>query len=269
MSYYYGARYYDPKTSIWLSVDPLAEQMPEWSSYNYTFSNPIKYTDPTGMAPETSPIFDQYGNYLGVDSEGYSGKIIIMSQEQFDSLGGEGMDHQEALDCGFTMDNAGLNRDAELNIFNHIAKEFDGLELQDGTKYDYDKINKGIQNTNVYNTWSTSYSKKEMYIGTFKLQYEKTVENIASTIINHEYFSHLINDWGSTGGKNSHRKSFESVISHPLFEKTTSNYKYYNLFLIDHFTREELGKGLSGKYLKQYNENKNEINNYHNKLLGK
>ena len=26
--YYYGARYYDPKTSIWLSVDPLAVYNP-------------------------------------------------------------------------------------------------------------------------------------------------------------------------------------------------------------------------------------------------
>ncbi len=51
-NYCYGARYYNPKFSIWLGVDPLAEQMPEWSSYNYTFSNPVKYTDPTGMAPE-------------------------------------------------------------------------------------------------------------------------------------------------------------------------------------------------------------------------
>ena len=36
-NYYYGARYYNPKTSIWLSVDPLAEKMPSWSSYNYVF----------------------------------------------------------------------------------------------------------------------------------------------------------------------------------------------------------------------------------------
>ena len=35
--YYYGARYYNPKTSIWLSVDPLAEKMTSWSSYNYVF----------------------------------------------------------------------------------------------------------------------------------------------------------------------------------------------------------------------------------------
>ncbi|MGM0635277.1 MAG: RHS repeat domain-containing protein [Bacteroidota bacterium] len=54
-NYYYGARYYDPKFSIWLSVDPLAELMPEWSSYAYTFNNPVNFTDPTGMVPR-NPI---------------------------------------------------------------------------------------------------------------------------------------------------------------------------------------------------------------------
>ncbi|QTY28290.1 RHS repeat-associated core domain-containing protein [Flavobacterium sp. CS20] len=53
-NYYYGARYYNPKTSLWLSVDPLTEKYPEWSPYNYTMNNPIRYTDPTGMAPEQS-----------------------------------------------------------------------------------------------------------------------------------------------------------------------------------------------------------------------
>src|SRR5690606_9506695 len=47
--YYAGARYYDPRTSIWLSVDPLAEQAPDWTPYRYGFNNPIRYTDPTGM----------------------------------------------------------------------------------------------------------------------------------------------------------------------------------------------------------------------------
>ncbi|MCV6630952.1 MAG: RHS repeat-associated core domain-containing protein [Flavobacteriaceae bacterium] len=51
--YYYGARYYNPKVSLWLSVDPLAEVVAEnRSPYEYTYSNPIKYIDPTGMAPE-------------------------------------------------------------------------------------------------------------------------------------------------------------------------------------------------------------------------
>jgi len=49
--YYYGARYYDPVLSNWLSVDPLASSMPEWSPYNYTFNNPLVYTDPDGRHP--------------------------------------------------------------------------------------------------------------------------------------------------------------------------------------------------------------------------
>jgi RHS repeat-associated protein len=50
--YYYGARYYDPKISIWLSVDPLAEAFPNWNPYNYTMQNPINLVDPTGMSSE-------------------------------------------------------------------------------------------------------------------------------------------------------------------------------------------------------------------------
>jgi RHS repeat-associated protein len=49
--YYYGARYYNPRASIWYGVDPLAEKYPSWSPYIYTFDNPVRYTDPTGMEP--------------------------------------------------------------------------------------------------------------------------------------------------------------------------------------------------------------------------
>ncbi|MBK9567079.1 MAG: hypothetical protein IPO37_18485 [Saprospiraceae bacterium] len=38
--------------SVWLSVDPLAEMYPNWSSYAYTMNNPITYVDPTGMSTE-------------------------------------------------------------------------------------------------------------------------------------------------------------------------------------------------------------------------
>jgi len=41
--YYAGARYYDPKVSFWLSVDPLAEEYPNWTPYNYTLQNPVNY----------------------------------------------------------------------------------------------------------------------------------------------------------------------------------------------------------------------------------
>ncbi|MFV0531697.1 MAG: RHS repeat-associated core domain-containing protein [Flavobacteriales bacterium] len=45
--YYYGARYYNPRISLWLSVDPLAEQT--MTPYQYTYQNPVRFVDPTGM----------------------------------------------------------------------------------------------------------------------------------------------------------------------------------------------------------------------------
>ena len=62
--YYYGARYYDPRTSVWLSTDPMQEKYPGFSTYAYTFNNPIKFIDPTGMEPDNV-------------KEGYKNVVVI------------------------------------------------------------------------------------------------------------------------------------------------------------------------------------------------
>ena len=65
--YYYGARYYDPRVSLWISVDPLSIFNPHneenyiegehnggvfnnnnLNSYSYCYQNPIILTDPNG-----------------------------------------------------------------------------------------------------------------------------------------------------------------------------------------------------------------------------
>lgn len=47
---YYGARYYDPKISVWLSVDPLAHKYPSLSAYNFVANNPVHLIDPDGRS---------------------------------------------------------------------------------------------------------------------------------------------------------------------------------------------------------------------------
>lgn len=67
--YYYGARYYNPRVSLWLNVDPLAEKFAGRSPYEYTFSNPIKLIDPDGKEPSPYSFnktdFYNYIRYIG------------------------------------------------------------------------------------------------------------------------------------------------------------------------------------------------------------
>nr|WP_238930428.1 RHS repeat-associated core domain-containing protein [Vibrio sp. S9_S30] len=58
--YYFGARYYDPRTSVWQSPDPALDQYLEGkinigvykttnlSLYSYSYNNPVTYHDPDG-----------------------------------------------------------------------------------------------------------------------------------------------------------------------------------------------------------------------------
>ena len=47
-NYYYGARYYEPQLSCWLSVDPLLHVDPDMTPYHFCNNNPINIIDPDG-----------------------------------------------------------------------------------------------------------------------------------------------------------------------------------------------------------------------------
>ena len=49
--YYYGARYYEPRLSLWMSTDPKAEKFPKMSPYAFSNNNPIFYVDIDGFEP--------------------------------------------------------------------------------------------------------------------------------------------------------------------------------------------------------------------------
>jgi RHS repeat-associated protein len=69
--YYFGARYYDPRTSVWQSADPILNDYLAGKRgmggifnplnlglYTYVHQNPVKFTDPDGHAPanENAPV---------------------------------------------------------------------------------------------------------------------------------------------------------------------------------------------------------------------
>ncbi len=60
--YYYGARYYEPRFSIFVSVDPLVEMT--MTPYQYVNNNPINFIDPDGLFPRPLLIYNkEKGSY--------------------------------------------------------------------------------------------------------------------------------------------------------------------------------------------------------------
>ena len=57
--YYYGARYYDPRLSLWISTDPMQERYPSVRSYIYCINNPIVAKDEEGKKPIYRQIDDE------------------------------------------------------------------------------------------------------------------------------------------------------------------------------------------------------------------
>ena len=79
--YYYGARYYDPRVSLWLNVDPLAEKTHD--PYGYVWNNPIRFIDPTGMeATSTDVRKNKDGSYtvMGAYNDGDTNIYVVDSK---------------------------------------------------------------------------------------------------------------------------------------------------------------------------------------------
>ena len=246
--YYYGARYYDPKMSVWYSTDPMEEKYPWVSTYSYTMNNPIKYIEPFGK----EPVYNRRGKYLGSTSEGFTGDVLIYSGK--DNIHFEDMTRKELfnhyysdiieLDMELKYAAGGIDRKYLPNIWKHIASHFEGLQVYD-EKFSVSSIANGMIYYNprlIDDHWETNFSSDDPSFlpiisgsGNNYIQYENTVENIASSIIVHEWYSH--GKKYSSDDKKSHRLAYKNVINYKfLWNKTTDKYKYFNLYNLWYYT---------------------------------
>ncbi|MDR6969253.1 RHS repeat-associated protein [Flavobacterium arsenatis] len=162
--HYFGARYYDSRTSIWLSVDPLAEEFPNWNPYNYTMQNPINLVDPDGRsASPPDDHFDANGKFLYTDFRA-TNNIIIHGNTNV----GLNNDEVKLSDYNFNKDNYKVLS----NILKHYSTEA-GVDLNKLYKNDFsfaDEIITGhkggqpVGRVELYN--EGNYSPTDLYART-------------------------------------------------------------------------------------------------------
>ena len=97
--YYYGARYYDPRLSMWLGTDPMQGKYPGISTYAFCMGNPVKYLDSDGR--EIGDYYTISGFYLG--SDGKNDKKVYVA-ERVKERDGHIVSAQNAMELKMTSD---------------------------------------------------------------------------------------------------------------------------------------------------------------------
>ncbi|MCT7905269.1 Cell wall-associated polypeptide CWBP200 [Candidatus Ornithobacterium hominis] len=135
--YYYGARYYDAKTSIFLNVDPMAEKT--MTPYAYTNNNPIMLIDPTGMVGERADHIDvrknKDGSYTVVGGVANTDKNVYVVDEKGQRTGQ--ILGQMLTEYSFHYDDGSAVTGSNINLNDQSGQNFFNNEIKNIGLFDY------------------------------------------------------------------------------------------------------------------------------------
>jgi RHS repeat-associated protein len=175
--YYYGARYYTPDVSIWLSVDPLADKYPNMSSFMYCAGNPVGLIDPDGRSTVKPDGFtlDNDGNFERVDDTGGSEYDVIYDKEKYDAgnrdydetgtKSGIRINRKDVLLFRATMDLPVMYFDAEVGTTNSYTLV---LSNSKAARKLFEFSAKITQNRNPAAEYISDYTGAEFFIQDYK-----------------------------------------------------------------------------------------------------
>ena len=150
------------------------------------------------------PVYGSDGTYRGTTIEGFTGNIIIYDgNKDFSNMEAIELRLDESFDVTKQRGDANiydavrneLSSDAKSKIWTHVTSQMEGQQIYDeiftmndleGGKIHFD--------SKISGSWEASYRLEEgkgKISGSDRYGYETTVENIQSSIITHEWYSHI------------------------------------------------------------------------------
>ena len=246
--YDFGARLYDPALGRWLSQDPLAEKFYPQSPYLFCAGNPMRFVDPEGTT--INPVYGSDGSFRGNTLEGFTGIVIIYDGDKdFSNVSASDLLYNESFNILTQRGEANsydtvrneLTETARSKIWTHIASQMEGLRVYDEV-FSLSTLSNGIIgfSSSDKGSWNSRINAKTI-TGTDKYSYETTVENIQSSVVVHEWYSHIMK--GNHDRYEFHRLAYKNVINYKLlWDKTTPSYKAFNLEQLLKYTIIETGR---------------------------
>lgn len=158
-SNYYDLDYrnYDPILGRMNGIDPVATKYASLTPYNFSFNDPVTFTDPTGADPDNPGDWDFAGSYLDAMNYGWSPGMAPMTVMD-PGMGGMSSTWSPMSAGGYGVAGAGLTREFGMSM------SFGALPYSAVGRNQLEQMKEDAQNQMSYTRkYGVEYVKKPIY----------------------------------------------------------------------------------------------------------